>query len=111
MKRITLYRNPDCNRCRKISRIHQRFDWFGRLECSDEPPAEVGALRMGEIAVVDARDGSVLRGLDAVRRVCREIPAYAPFRLLLRVPPVARRVDRMVRGEAEAACELPRPSP
>ena len=57
--------------------------------------------------MVDAQTGAILRGVDAVRRVCREVPAYAPFRLLLKIPALARRADRLVRGDESAeSCEL-----
>ena len=30
MKRITIFRNKDCVRCRRFARVHRLFDWFNR---------------------------------------------------------------------------------
>ncbi len=106
MKRITVYRNPYCEKCRKFARMHQTFDWLHRVEMSTETPP-TGPLQMGEIVVEDHKTGDIIRGVDAVRRIAREIPIYAPFRLLLRIPAVARYVDKDVRGCADGSCELP----
>jgi hypothetical protein len=106
MKRITLYRHPACERCRKMSRVHAFFDWFGRVECSTETPP-TGPLKPGEIVVHDHRSGEFLRGIDAIRMVARQIPAYLPLRPLLHVPPIARAMDAMVRGCDDGTCAAP----
>ena len=106
MKRIILYHHPDCARCRRIARVHRFFDWLGRVQASTAIPP-TGPLRLGEIAVEDARTGETIRGVDAVREVFRNIPAYAPLLPLLRIPMVARRVDREVRGCSEGGCSVP----
>ena len=106
MKRITLYRHPDCERCRKMGRVHAFFDWLRRVDYStDTPPT--GPLRPGEIVVLDHRTGASLRGIDAIRMVARQIPAYLPLRPLLHVKPIARRMDAMVRGCDDGSCAVP----
>lgn len=106
MQRITIYRHPNCAKCRKIARMHQRCDWFKRIKVStDTPPT--GPLRQGEIVVEDHQNGNIIGGVDAVSRIAREIPLYAPFRLLLGIPAIARAVDKDVRGCGDGRCELP----
>lgn len=105
MKRITLYRHTDCERCRKVSRVHAFFDWLNRVECStDEAPS--GALKMGEIEVRDHRTGATFKGVAAVRQVARQIPAYWPLLPLLHVPPIARKIDAELRGCDDGSCAL-----
>jgi hypothetical protein len=106
MRRVTLFHNKDCGRCRKIARVHRAMDWFGRVEVrTDDPPT--GPLKLGEITVHDHRTGEWFVGVAAVRRLFREIPAYWPLRPLLWLPPVARKVDRDVRGCADGSCAVP----
>lgn len=106
MKRITVFRNKDCVRCRRIARVTRFFDWFNRVEASTDTPV-TGPLVPGEIAVLDHRTGETLQGVEAVRLIYRQIPAYWPLLPLLRVPAVARRVDREVRGCADGSCAVP----
>ena len=106
MRRITLYRHPECERCRKMGQVHATLDWLGRIErSSDTPPS--GALKPGEIAVVDHRSGRTLFGIHAVRMVARQVPAYLPILPLLYLPPIARKLDAMTRGCEDGACGLP----
>jgi hypothetical protein len=105
MKRITLYRNPHCERCRKVSKIHAFFDWLNRVDYStDEAPS--GPLRMGEIEVRDHQSGQTFKGIAAVRKVLRQIPAYYPLIPLTYLPPIATKIDTMVRGCDDGSCEL-----
>ena len=106
MARITIYRNKDCARCAKIARMHKRFDWLDRVAVSTDLPPTGQPLRMGEIVVVDARSGEVAHGVEAVRAIFRQIPAYVPLRPFLRVPFIARRVDAEVRGCDDGACAV-----
>lgn len=100
MRRITLYRNPNCRRCGRIARVHGLLDWLGRIEHSTADPP-TGPLPMGAIAVTDRATGRTYLGVDAVRRLFRQIPFYWPILPLLRIPAVARRVDRDTRGRCD----------
>lgn len=102
MKAIRLYRHPDCRKCARIARIHQKCDWLGRLEISTVAP-KTGPLKMGEIVIENLSTGDILHGSDAFALLCRQIPLYAPFKLLLVVPFVRRHVDREMSGCAETA--------
>src|SRR5437660_9202580 len=84
MKRIRVYRNPNCARCAKFAKIARFFDWLGRLDHSTEAP-RTGPLRIGEVVVEDLSSGRLFRGAEGIDMIWRHIPAYAPFRLLLRV--------------------------
>jgi hypothetical protein len=106
VKRITIYFNKDCARCQKIARCHKRFDWLNRLDTSTEIP-RTGPPRLGEIVVEDARTGEISSGVDAVRRIFRQVPAYLPFLPLLWIPFFASRVDKEARGCADGSCSLP----
>ncbi|MBX6314684.1 MAG: hypothetical protein IRY99_17480 [Isosphaeraceae bacterium] len=107
MKRITIYRHKDCAKCAKIARVHKFFDWLNRVQTSTDTP-KTGPLQLGEIAVEDAQTGEMTKGVEAVRQICRHIPAYAPFLPLLRIPFIARRVEAEVRGCADGRCVIPR---
>ena len=106
MKRITIYHNRDCVRCRRIARVNRLLNWFGWVDISTADP-RIGPMRPGEIAVEDARTGTIVQGVAAVRRVYRNIPAYWPLLPLLHVPFVARWIDREVRGCEDGGCAVP----
>lgn len=106
MKRIRIYRHPECRRCARIARTHHRLDWLDRIEDTTVPPPGRAPVRMGEIVVEDLRSGRLLEGLDALRAIWRQVPAYLPLLPLLAIPPLARRADADVRG-CTGACELP----
>ena len=107
MRRIRIHRNPGCAKCARYACLHERLDWFGRVENSTAVPP-TGPLAMGEVVVQDLRSGRVLQGVTAARRIAAEIPLYAPFRLLLRIPAIARAADREMSGCNDgSACELP----
>lgn len=106
MKRVTVFHNKDCARCRRIARFHRFFDWLDRVETSTDTPA-TGPLRLGEIAVLDHKTGETIQGIEAVRKVFRNIPAYIPLLPFLRFPAIARRIDREVRGCSDGSCAMP----
>jgi hypothetical protein len=108
MKRITIYRNPDCARCAKIARTHKFFDWLGRVDCSTTMPKS-GPLALGEIVVEDNRTGEITRGVNAVRKIFRQISAYWPLLPFLRIPSVAGKVEKDVRGCSDGSCASPPP--
>jgi hypothetical protein len=31
MKRIVMYRHPECKKCARMARLHHWFDWFNRV--------------------------------------------------------------------------------
>ena len=106
MKHIRIYRNPDCAKCGRYARMHERFDWFGRIENSTATPP-TGPLAMGEVVVEQLATGCILRGAEALACISREIPAYAPLLLLLKLPAVRRAVDVEMAGCKDGSCELP----
>ena len=65
MKRITIYHNRDCVRCRRIARVNRLLNWFGWVDISTADP-RIGPMRPGEIAVEDARTGTIVQGVAAV---------------------------------------------
>jgi hypothetical protein len=104
MGTLRIYRHPDCERCARIVRVHHRFDWLRRIEDTTQPPPGRRAPRRGEILVRDLDTGRWLEGVAAVHAICRAVPCYAPLRLLLRVPALARRADADARG-LRGACD------
>src|SRR5437870_4620358 len=64
MKRIRVYRNPNCARCAKFAKVARFFDWLGRLDHFTEAP-KTGPLRIGEVVVEDLSKGQIFRGADA----------------------------------------------
>ena len=107
MRRIRIYRNPDCAKCARYARMHLLLDWFRRVQVSTATPAS-GPLAMGEVVVERRSDGVLLHGAAAFEEICRHIPAYAPFRLLLRVPALRAAVDREMNGCGGACLTEPR---
>ena len=105
MKRIRIYRNPDCGRCARYARAHILFDWLGRVEISTATPS-TGPLALGEVVVEILADGSIHRGAEALEIICRQIPAYAPLRLLLKLPAVRAAADREFAGCGGDSCRI-----
>lgn len=103
MERITIYRHEDCAKCRRMARAHRLLDWLGRVRTSTDTP-KTGPLRLGEIAVEEIATGETFKGVDAVRRICRNIPAYVPLLPFLRIPGIARLADREAGGCEDGAC-------
>jgi hypothetical protein len=97
MKRILIYRHPNCEKCARFARLHHAVDWFDRIaETTATPPT--GPLRMGEIVVEDLVTRHLFRGADALSLVYRQAIAYWPLLLLLWIPPLRAWLDREVRG-------------
>ena len=106
MKHIRIYRNPNCAKCARYARMHERLDWLHRIENSTATPTS-GPLSMGEVVVEDLATGELLHGAAALAAICRQIPAYAPMRLLLKIPAVRRAADKEMAGCADSSCGLP----
>jgi hypothetical protein len=105
MKRIRVYRNRDCARCARFAQAHRLLDWLGRVDVSTDTP-RTGPLRLGEVVVEELPTGPVHRGADGIELIARNIPAYAPLLLLLKVPAIRRYVDQEVRGCRGSACDV-----
>jgi hypothetical protein len=105
MKRIRVYRNAHCAKCAQFARAGLFFDWLDRLEASTETP-KTGPLRLGEVIVEDLSSGRILKGAEGIDLIFRHIPAYVPFRPLLRVPSLRRYVEKEVSGCEGNACEI-----
>jgi hypothetical protein len=106
MKTIRVYRNPDCRRCARFARLGHALDWRDRLETSAATP-KTGPLRPGEIVVEHLASGSFRRGAAALDLIARQIPLYAPIRLLLRFSSFRRSIDRELSGCGGASCQTP----
>ena len=106
MKTIRVYRNPDCRRCARFARVGHVLDWRDRLETSTATP-KTGPLRPGEIVVEELASGNFHRGAAALDLIVRQIPLYAPVRLLLRFSSFRRYIDRELSGCGGASCEIP----
>jgi hypothetical protein len=105
MRKIRIYRHPDCPKCARYARIHRSLDWLQRVDISTKTP-RTGPLRLGEVVVENLEDGRLLKGADAFREICRQIPAYAPFLFLLRLPAVRAFAEREMTGCNGDACAL-----
>ena len=105
MKRILIYRHPNCERCARFARLHHAVDWLDRIaDTTATPPT--GPLRMGEIVVEDLATHHILRGAEALALVYRQAIAYWPLLPLLWIPPLRARLDREVRGCDDGSCQI-----
>ena len=73
-------------------------------DSTDAP--KTGPLRLGEIAVEDIATGETVKGAEAMRRLCRQIPAYRPLLPLLQLPFVARYIDKQLSSCDGDACHV-----
>jgi hypothetical protein len=99
MKTIRVYHNAQCARCARFAKAYPFVDWLGRVEVSTEVP-RTGPLRVGEVVVEDLASGRIFTGAEGIELIARNIPAYLPLRLLLKVPAFRRYVEREVSGDA-----------
>lgn len=81
------------------------MDWLQRLECSTEVPP-CGPLRMGEIAVEKLANGELSKGVQAVRLIFRQVPAYLPLYPFLWLPFGAKRIDEDLSGCHGDTCTI-----
>ncbi len=105
MKTIRVYRNAHCAKCALFARLLPFVDRFHRVEPSTEPPKS-GPLRVGEVVVEELASGEILHAANGIELIARQIPAYAPLRLLLKVPAFRRYVEREVSGSDADACRV-----
>lgn len=66
-----------------------RLDWFRRIQFAADNPAS-GPVMPGMAVVQDLRTGAWYHGVEALRRICAEVPLYWPAWLLLSIPTFAR---------------------
>jgi len=85
MKRIRIYYNESCEDCAKKSRTTMRLDWLDRVESSTKEPPD-GPVEPGDISVMDLRDNSCARGIEATRRIFKHVPVYMPLLPLSYLP-------------------------
>jgi len=109
MKMIRVYRNANCAKCARFAGILPFIDWFGRVDASTEAP-NTGPLRLGEVVVEELASGRILGGANGIELISRHIPAYAPLRLLLRVPAFRSYVEQEVSGRDGDACVVKTPA-
>ena len=105
--RVRIYRNPRCERCRKIARWHRKLDWLGRFESSTGLPPDGVPLRLGQIYVEDVAHGRRVRGAAAFALLARHLPLYAWMLPLLRIPALRRRVAAEMDAPGVEDCQAP----
>ena len=93
-KMLTAIFDGNCLICQSTRRTIEAMDWLDRITFIDlhdrqRVPAYSGDLSkerlMGEIHVID-REGRVVSGFYATRRLLREVPLGLPIWLLLGIP-------------------------
>ena len=104
MKRLLIYRHPECRRCAQIARVHHALDWLNRIADTTETPP-TGPLRRGEIVVRDLATHRMLAGAEALSLVYRQVIAYWPLLLLLAIPPLRAWAEREISGEPAGDCQ------
>jgi hypothetical protein len=105
MKRIVIYRHPECEKCARMARWHRLFDWFNHVAVVTTTPP-TGPLQMGEIIVKDLPTGRFLTGVEGLKLICRQIPSYWLFLPLLWIPAVRARADREACGCTNGSCQI-----
>ncbi len=102
---ITLYHNSECPDCERQAGRTEKLDWLGRVAVTagDSP---IGPVPVGEIVVVDNRTDKVYTGIFATRIVCKQVPVYFLFGLLLYIPPIRQVFGRNKQGCNSEACEI-----
>lgn len=104
MKRIRIYRHPDCAKCARYARMHHALDWLNRIvTVTVTPPA--GPLRLGQIVVEEVRTGVFHHGAEAFALICRQVPLYWPFLPLLWVPALRRAIAREINAGGDGHCQ------
>ena len=106
MKTLRFYIHPECQRCRKLSLFHHRFDWLDRFEHTTAVP-KTGELRLGQVVAQHIVTGEFYQGHRAIQALCRVIPLYRIFLPLFWLRPVREKLDRDLGGCTGGACGLP----
>ena len=97
MKKILIYRHPDCEKCARYARFHQTVDWLDRISVTTATP-RTGPLRLGEIVVENLADHKIVQGVEGLQLVFRQVVLYWPLLPLLWVPWIRKKADQDVRG-------------
>ena len=105
MKRIVIYRHPECEKCARMARWHHWFDWFHRVAVVTTIPPS-GPLQMGEVIVEDLSTGRFLAGVEGLKLICRQIPLYRLVLPLLWIPAVRACADREARACTNGGCQI-----
>lgn len=105
MKKIRVYRHANCAKCARFAKVGLFFDWLDRMEVSTET-STTGPLRLGEVVMEDLSSGRIKKGAEGIALIFRNIPAYTPFLLRLRVPSVRHYVEKEVSGCEGDSCEI-----
>jgi hypothetical protein len=105
MKRIVIYRHPECEKCTRMARVHRWFDWFNRVAVVTAVPP-TGPLQMGEIIVEDLANRRFLSGAEGLKLICRQIPLYWLVLLLLWIPGVRALADRQTQRCTNGRCQM-----
>jgi hypothetical protein len=105
MKRIVIYRHPECEKCARMARLHHLLDWFNRVAVVTKTPV-TGPLQMGEIIVEDLATGRFLTGAEGLKLICRQVPLYWLALPLLWIPSVRARADRETGGCVNGSCQI-----
>lgn len=87
MKPYRLHYNRACPACRHKAALLPKLDWFGRVECSTETPADRQPVPPGEIAVHHFASGQTLRGRAALAALYRQLPLAWPVGVILSLLP------------------------
>ncbi|MBI2515474.1 MAG: hypothetical protein HYV95_01035 [Opitutae bacterium] len=104
MKRIRIYRHPDCAKCARYAKMHRALDWLNRIVTTTGTPPS-GPLRLGQIVVEEVRTGEIHRGAEAFALICRQVPLYWPFLPLLAVPALRRAIAREINAGEDESCQ------
>ena len=105
MKTLRFYIHPECERCRRLSKIHHRFDWLDRFEHTTAVP-KTGELKLGQVVAQDVATGEFFQGHKAIQALCRTIPLYRIFLPLFWLKPVRDKLDLQLTGCVDGQCEL-----
>ncbi|QJE96908.1 hypothetical protein [Luteolibacter luteus] len=105
MKTLRFYIHPECERCRRLSHFHRRFDWQHRIEHTTRTPA-TGELKPGQVVAQDIESGEYFQGHRAIQALCRTIPLYRIFLPLFWLKPVRDKLDLQLSGCVNGLCEV-----
>ena len=107
MKAITVYRHPDC--AAAPGSPASTGSSTGSAASSAPPrrprPARSAWAKSRSGTTAPARSS---RAWTPSAQIARQIPAYYPLIPLMWLPPIARAIDRDVRGCEDGRCDLPR---